>query len=278
MKRILLTVAALAVCCLQTGAWSRRNHQAIAYIAEQHLTPQAAATVKELLHGQSLTYYAGWMDDFRTLELITLPEPDKNGKTEVERVHYFKVDKKFRPLNTPYQDGLWLIADAVENLYNYKRLTDEARLDYMKVLAHLVGDVHCPGHISYADKRDKKLGKYKVLDHKNREIAKFHKFLDFTALDWRFPGGMTDLAYIADPLLRQCPTEAEKEYMKKVQEGSIMEWGKEIAVSCKDLFTKVPPEHQMTIEEIQWIADLEKDQILRAGYRLAKILNDVFSE
>lgn len=277
MKKVLLLIAS-CILCLQAGAWSRRNHQAIAYIAEQHLTPKAAATVKDLLHGQSLTYYAGWMDDFRTIELVKLPEADENGNIEIERVHIFKVNKKFQPVMTPYKDGLWLIADAVESLYNYKQLSKDAQLDHMKVLAHLVGDVHCPCHISYADKRDKKLGKFKVIDHKNREIAKFHKFLDGTLMDWKFPGGMIDLAYITDPMLRSNHTDADVQYMNEIQSGSIVEWGKEIAENCKVVYQKITPEHQMTIEEIQWLADLEKDQILRAGYRLAKILNDLFDE
>lgn len=277
MKRALI-LAAFCLLCLQAGAWSRRNHEAIAYIAEQHLTPKAASTVKELLHGQSLTYYAGWMDDFREVELIHLPEADEDGNTEIQRVHYFMVDKNLRPLCTPYKDGIWLITNAIENLYNYKQLSDEQRLDYMKVLAHLVGDIHCPGHISYADKRDRKLGKYRILDQKGREVPKFHKFLDFTVLDWKFPGGMIDLAYVADPLMRPCPTEADVAYMRKVQDGSVPVWGMEIAVACKDVFQKIPPEHQLTAEELQWLADLEKDQILRAGYRLAKILNGLFGE
>lgn len=277
MKRALI-LAAFCLLYLQAGAWSRRNHEAIAYIAEQHLTPKAASTVKELLHGQSLTYYAGWMDDFREMELIHLPEADEDGNTEIKRVHYFMVDKNLRPLCTPYKDGIWLITNAIENLYNYKQLSDEQRLDYMKVLAHLVGDIHCPGHISYADKRDRKLGKYRILDQKGREVPKFHKFLDFTVLDWKFPGGMIDLAYVADPLMRPCPTEADVVYMQKVQDGSVPVWGMEIAVACKDVFQKIPPEHQLTAEELQWLADLEKDQILRAGYRLAKILNGLFGE
>lgn len=277
MRRVFL-LAAACLLCLQAGAWSRRNHEAIAYIAEQHLTPKAASTVKELLHGQSLTYYAGWMDDFREVELIHLPEADEDGNTEIQRVHYFMVDKNLRPLCTPYKDGIWLITNAIENLYNYKQLSDEQRLDYMKVLAHMVADIHCPGHISYADKRDRKLGKYRILDQKGREVPKFHKFLDFTVLDWKFPGGMIDLAYVADPLMRPCPTEADVAYMQKVQDGSAPVWGMEIAASCKDVFQKIPPEHQLTAEELQWLADLEKDQILRAGYRLAKILNGLFGE
>jgi len=277
MKKSLLSVFAILV-CLSAGAWSRRNHQTVAYIAEQHLTPTAAAKVKELLHGESLVYYAGWMDDFRTIEKIQLPEPDEKGNTEIERAHTFKVNKKFQPTCTPYRDGLWLITDAVENLYNIGSLSDEQKLDYMKVLAHLVGDVHCPCHISYADKRDNKLGKFKVLDTKGNEIAKFHKFLDGTLMDWRFPGGMNDLAYIIDPTLRPACTEDDLQRMRDMQSGSITEWGRETAEECKDIYKKITPDHQMTVEEIQWLADIEKKQILRAGYRLAKILNDLFAE
>lgn len=277
MKKIILVAVAFVI-CVHAGAWSRRNHMAVAYIAEQHLTPKAYSTVKELLHGESLVYYAGWMDDFRKVELLTLPEADEDGNTEIERVHYFKVDKKFKPVYTPYKDGLWLIANAVENLATYTALTEEQRLDYMKVLAHLVADIHCPGHISYADKRDRKLAHFSLIDHRGREIAGFHKFLDFTVMDWRFPGGMTDLAYVVDPTLRPDPSEADLKYMKDVQSGHIVEWGIDSATRCKELFEFATPGHQLSVQEVQWIADLEKDQILRAGYRLAKILNDLFGE
>ena len=47
------------------GAWSSREHNAIATIAERNLTPAAKAKVSEILAGRSMVYYANWLDTYR---------------------------------------------------------------------------------------------------------------------------------------------------------------------------------------------------------------------
>lgn len=273
MKKIFLILAAAAM-TLPCGAWGRRNHAAIAYIAEQHLTPKAYATVKEILHGESLTYYASWVDDFRGVELLTA---NINGKdTLLAKPHCFAVDKKLKPTVTPYKDAIWVIEDSMEKLGNYKDLDDSIRLDCMKNLIHLVGDIHCPAHITYKDKRDHKHGKFVAYTAKGAKIPKAHTFIDGDLLGAKFPGGMTDMAYYADPLLRPYPTEADLKYMKEVQKGSVRDWGKDIATRSGVVFQIMPPEHRLTPAEQQQITDICKDQVLRAGYRLAAVLNQLF--
>lgn len=63
MRTKLFLLACIACHTVQSVcAWNRTGHEAIAYIAEQHLTPSAKAAIEKYLDGRSIVYYAAWMD------------------------------------------------------------------------------------------------------------------------------------------------------------------------------------------------------------------------
>ncbi|MGL4293890.1 MAG: S1/P1 nuclease, partial [Bacteroidales bacterium] len=65
MKNSLLLVSLLLVLPLtELFGWGRKGHDAIAYIAECNLTPQAQETIEKYL-GHSIVYDASWMDRYR---------------------------------------------------------------------------------------------------------------------------------------------------------------------------------------------------------------------
>ena len=43
-------------------AWGQKGHDVTAYIAERHLTPEAAEKVHKALGGYSPVYFANWLD------------------------------------------------------------------------------------------------------------------------------------------------------------------------------------------------------------------------
>ena len=62
MKKNITLFICLAWCAVQSAsAWNRTAHEAIAYIAEQHLTPSAKTVIEKYLDGRSIVYYAAWM-------------------------------------------------------------------------------------------------------------------------------------------------------------------------------------------------------------------------
>ena len=64
MKKTLL-LAFAALCFVQSAlAWGKSGHDAVAYIAETHLTKRAKAVIERYL-GHSIVYDASWMDDYR---------------------------------------------------------------------------------------------------------------------------------------------------------------------------------------------------------------------
>ena len=66
-KLSILIVALLASMSIQSAmAWGTFGHGAIAYVAEQHLTPNAKAECRRYLK-HTLPYYASWMDLWRAV-------------------------------------------------------------------------------------------------------------------------------------------------------------------------------------------------------------------
>lgn len=268
MKKTILTVATLFV-CFGLGAWSRRQHATVAYIAEQHLTPEAYATVKEILHGESMVIYASYMDMFKQVEKF------EDGTTWP---HLFASTNDCKPTMKDRHDALFLLDAAAKQMRDYKNLDDSTRLACMKQLIHLCGDVHCPGHVVFKDKRDHKHGKFEVVVPKNKKV-RMHTYLDGDLLGAVFTGDYVGFANTCDPLLRRDPTDAEKAYMLEVQKGDIASWGHEIAECSTEVYKLVPEEGTVIDVVTEYkLALMCKEQVLRAGYRLAKILNDLFSE
>ncbi|MDE6611390.1 MAG: S1/P1 nuclease, partial [Muribaculaceae bacterium] len=62
MKRYSLLLGALLTAA-SAFAWSQKGHDAIAYIAEKHLTEATADSVASILDGKSPVYWANRLDN-----------------------------------------------------------------------------------------------------------------------------------------------------------------------------------------------------------------------
>lgn len=118
-------------------AWNRTGHEAIAYIAEQHLTPSAKAAIEKYLDGRSIVYYAAWMDQ---------------QHEHIPYKHTVAVDADNEPLppsKRPELDAMNAIMKSIDRLENRSiHPKDTVALD-IKFIVHLIADIHCPAHIVY---------------------------------------------------------------------------------------------------------------------------------
>ncbi len=116
MKRLFISMLCLAAVTDVFG-WGQKGHDTVAYIAENHLSPEVAAKVTALLDGHSLVYYANWMDN-------ASHTPDY---AFTSTWHYVNVD---------------------EEEQTYAQSEKHPKGDLM-MLIHLVGDMHCPMHAGH---------------------------------------------------------------------------------------------------------------------------------
>jgi len=149
--RRLLCIARASLACLSFAAalpltahaWGFEAHRLIAEVAEQQLTPAAKAETARLLAlepGATLSSVATWADEMRSRETgpwhyVNFP----HGSCSYDKVR-----------DCPGGSCVVEAIGAQLAILNSKA-TDAERLQALKFVVHLIGDVHQPLHAGYAD-------------------------------------------------------------------------------------------------------------------------------
>lgn len=141
MKRIFI-FALVAVCAAtEAFAWGGKGHDVVAYVAECHLSRRAAKRITKILDGHSPVYYANWMDN-----ASHTPE-----YAHTSTWHYANVDEGYTYETMPRNekgDVVTALNDIVSRLRR-GGLTHEEENMALRMLIHLMGDLHCPMHAGH---------------------------------------------------------------------------------------------------------------------------------
>lgn len=273
MKKILILLIICAICSVQSAlAWGRVGHATVACIAERHLTKRAKANLDRCLNGKSIIYYASWLDDYKPQMLVDLGyEPTGKDKRMHMLPHTMEVDANGEALHgNKFPDGqylgncLYYIEQSADRLkHNIKELDDSTRLACVQIIVHCIGDMHCPTHVRYVD--NKTIGYYNVI-YFGQEI-RYHTIWDSQILQWMQPWSYSDVATMIDHFSKQEQAE--------MVEGDIYDWGRDSAKASRCVYD-VKAGAELDRDYVKSMRPLTESQIAKAGYRLAKVLNDVF--
>ena len=140
MKR-LITIMLLALTVQTAAAWGPKGHDVVAYIAECNVNKRVKAKVMEALGGHTFTYYSSWADNIRNF-----PE-----YRHTSTWHYANVDEGYTYQTMPKNengDVVTAIDDLVGQLKSGK-LSAEQESVALRMLIHLMGDLHCPMHAGH---------------------------------------------------------------------------------------------------------------------------------
>jgi len=261
MKRILVIAAALTLMSSAAFAFGAREHSAITIIADKYLTSKARAAISEISGGERIALFASHPDKFRAYYLY-------DGKTFS---HTFKIGEDLEPLSfNPNESALGGVELAAKALKNYKTTAvPDSNVIYLAYLVHFVGDMHCPSHVKYPAETQPASPKTYVLGD---QVIQFHKAWDSGFAAYAFNGGPMDVAYLADI--------ATPKQIKEYQKGSVKDWAVDNAHYCFS-FTRDVEFDSEGVAKIdnsyaQKHAEFAKNQVMKAGYRLAAILNQIF--
>ena len=252
MRTKLFLLACIACHTVQSVcAWNRTGDEPIAYIAEQHLTPSAKAAIEKYLDGRSIVYYAAWMDQ---------------QHEHIPYKHTVAVDADNEPLppsKRPELDAMNAIMKSIDRLENRSiHPKDTVALD-IKFIVHLIADIHCPAHIVYP-----KITRFFPVTLNGRP-QKYHPIWD-AMLDnnhlWTYREYQEQLDRFSEDRMNEMATGTPVGWVRENAEQCrvIYDWAKEGDVLGRPFINKAYP--------------LAEKQMLLASYRLAKLLNDIFSE
>lgn len=270
MKRFLI----LAVCAVLMGApsafaWGRLGHATIAKIAEDHLTPKAKKTIDKYLNGRSIIQYASYPDEFRQMHLIDIGFDATNSPRKTVWGHSFQANNdgslylSERRGNEYVKNCLLRIQPVIDDFKaNHRNMTDSARLVSLAFIVHIIGDMHCPKHIRYEDEPTS--GQYPIVYL--RKQMSHHSYWDGHLLKSYHDCGHGDLAAMLD-------RHSNKE-RKEIAKGNILDWAAENARDSRYTVSRKEGYKVSRVEASKDILHAER-QIVRAGYRLAAVLNEI---
>lgn len=257
MKRIVLSIIAGLILCGPAFGWGREAHETVAKIAENHLKPSVKKKIEKYLGGKSIVYYAKWMDDYRHTK--------EYGYTT--KWHVASVNKDFEYVhNKKDGDAVYGLNQAMDALKNYKELSDSAVAVNLKYIIHLVGDFHCPVHIYYAGKSQKfntfvgpKWEQRKLAYHTSWDLGMIQYARYFSASEWAAEIDRVD-----------------KKEAAQWTKGTPQEWFEESARNCYIQWELVHPDTLVDQDAMNIAIPLIESQIVKAGHRLAYVLNSLF--
>lgn len=235
--------------------WSATGHRVVGKIADNYLSGKTKRAIKKLLKRQSLAFVSTFADEIKS---------DKRYN-EFYTWHYINM-----PMQSNYQDSKKNPKGDLVTGINYciKIIKDENASDddkgfYLKLLIHLIGDLHQPMHVGLEE--DKGGNDFKVQwfykDSNLHRVWDSHMIEDY---------GMTytELADNADVLTKQ--------EVKDIQKGTLIDWVNETHQLTRKVYKNVKPDDNLRYRYSYDNFETVRSQLQKGGIRLAKVLNDLF--
>lgn len=258
VKKLALAIAVL-VAPFAASAWGTLGHRISGQIADSYLTPKARLTIKNILGNESLALAGNWADFIKSdtsykylydWHFVDFERP----YAYPEMVEFLEHDNNV----DAYTKLKFLTAELKK-----KNLTAKNKLLYLRMLIHIVEDIHQPmhtGHVSDKGGNDVKLkwfGKdsnlHSVWDTElinNQELSytEYVAAINHTTLAQR-------TAWQKDPLTR---------------------WIYESSQLADKIYKETKPGDNLSYNYNFKFIDTVNQQLLKGGVRLAGLLNEIF--
>ena len=239
-----------------TPDWGPTGHRTTGVIAEKYLTKKAKKQIDLLLNGQSLALVSTFGDDIKS----------DSRYNKFYSWHYVNF-----PFNTKYEDSdknpkgdvITGINYCISILTNDKS-SKEDQAFYLKLLVHLIGDMHQPLHVG---KEEDKGGN----DFQVRWFNKgtnLHRLWDSGMIE-HYNMSYTELAANSDRL--------SKQQIKLIQNGSVLDWIYETQQLAIKTYSSAKIGEKLGYRYSYDNFSTVRSQLQKAGIRLAKILNDIYN-
>lgn len=237
-------------------AWGQKGHDVVANIASRHLTPAASAAVDSIFEGKSMVYWANWLDN-----ASHTPAYDYTRTW-----HYKNIDAEYdyaeAPLN-PKGDVVTALNEQISLLSGGGLSGPDGKLA-LKIVIHLMGDLHQPMHAGRLSDLGGNRRKVKFFDNETNLHSVWDSRVPETGHKWSF----TEWTEQLDRL----PEERCKSYV----EGTVDDWCRETWEIAKDVYASTPEGTVVSYDYIAGWTPTVEQQFLRGGLRLAHVLNYIF--
>lgn len=234
--------------------WGRDGHAITADIAREHMTEKTLQEVTNLLRDMTLAEASVWMDVVRPQDAyahtrdwhwVTIP----GGET------YEESEKN------PNGDAVSALEEHINGLKSGSLDTTQ-RAEALKIVIHLVGDIHQPLHVGTGEDRG---GNDVRLNYLGRD-TNLHSLWDTQMIrSYQIAVGQWVTAL-------NLPTPAEVEAWQK---ASVRDWAHE-SMTYREFMYDLPEDLTIGWDYRNRYFNIVEKRLLQAGVRMAGVLNDIF--
>jgi hypothetical protein len=253
MKKSIVAIVVLICFSVSAFGWGATGHRATGWVANQYLTKKARKALEEILNGESLAIASTWMDEIKSdstydhmsdWHWVTIPFGQEYAQT----------------VKNPNGDIIQTLEKIIAELKS-KKLSRAEQVQKIKILIHLIGDIHQPLHVGGRD--DKGGNDVKVMWF--RSDSNLHRVWDSEMID------DTRLSYseLGESLGK--PSDAD---LKAWQKSSILDWAKESQSYESNLYNIGNGKLGYRYAYLNY--HIVRHRILQAGVRLAGVLNSIY--
>jgi len=236
--------------------WGQTGHRTIGEIATDHLTHRARKKIEKLLDGQSLAYVSTFGDDIKS---------DKRYD-KYYTWHYvnFPIGSRYEDSNKEEKGDIITGMNHCISVLKDENATRQEQVFHLKLLVHLLGDLHQPLHVGRAE--DRGGNDIKVTWHYKK--SNLHRVWDTQMIEsWNM--SYTELEQNIGPL--------SKEQVQSIEEGSLLDWMYDSRQLAERVYESASPDDKLGYRYSYDHLGTVMEQLRKAGIRLASVLNDIYS-
>jgi hypothetical protein len=251
LRFVLVLISLLSISSFSFG-WGKVGHHIIVDVAKNYITKNVQDSVNKYLGDMSWEAASTWMDELR----------GNSQYDYMKQWHYINVEKG-NLADSTIEKGNNVVKQleiAINNLKNRSKLTKEEINLNIKVLFHLMGDLHQPLHVGYGKDR----GGNDVKATFNGKLLSIHRIWDTDIIEYK--------KISADEIQKMIDKTSHRR-VKKMTKGSIEQWFTQTRVYLDVVYSNTDVINEEYINKCYPIIE---NQLLLGGVRLGNVLNDIF--
>lgn len=246
----------------QSMAWGLLGHRVTAEIAETYLSAKAKIAIKKILGNESMAMTSNWADyiksdtAYKYLYNWHFMNLNDGINSYAEMQDYLKKDS----IVDSYTKLNFLIKELKK-----KNLPKKQQQLYLKLLIHIVGDMHQPMHFG----READYGGNKIKIMWFSEQANLHSVWDEKLIDFQ------QLSYTEYTKAINYVTAPEKSTWQK---QPISQWIYDSYAISRKIYQDVKPDQKLSYKYNFDYLPILNQQLLKGGIHLAALLNQIFAK
>lgn len=254
MKNIIGLGIALSISLTAFG-WGQTGHRVIGKIAENHLSKKAKEALRTIMGHESLAEASTWMDEIRS----------DNKYDHTHPWHYMSVPEgqTYATCEKNSKGDIFEAIGRMQEIIKNQNSTQVEKKHAIRMLTHLVGDIHQPLHVGNGQDRGGNSVKIKwFFDDSN-----LHRIWDSEIIDEK-KMSYTEIALMVDHPV----DEIEKSTLCSTD---LNVWVSEAIALRKQVYNYGTKDY-VSYEYMYQNWGTVKQQLYKGGIRLAQILNEIY--